>query len=170
MRIQKPTSRPIYFLRSASIIASLAVVALTTLHSDEAPHYPDGFRHWVHVGTGVILPGTNPQLKSEEGMHHVFANSKAAEAYAAGDFPDGSVIVYELRETQQSNGVITEGARRRVDVMIKDSNLNKTTGGWRFERFFGDQQTENAIQDSGASCFSCHSKADKHGFVFSQLR
>ena len=170
MENQKRTSRPVYFLRSASVLLALAVLALTALHSDEGVHYPDGFRQWVHVGTGVILPGTNPQLKSEEGMHHVFANSKAAEAYAGGDFPDGSVIVYELRETQQSNGVITEGARRRVDVMIKDSSGNKSTGGWRFERFFGDQQTEDAIHDSGASCFSCHSKADKHGFVFSQIR
>ncbi|MBS1805297.1 MAG: cytochrome P460 family protein [Acidobacteria bacterium] len=148
----------------------LAAVALTSLHSDEGVQYPDGFRRWVHVGTGVIMPGTNPQLKSEEGMHHVFANAKAADAYMAGDFPDGSVLVYELRDAQQTNGVISEGERRRVDVMIKDSNLYKGTGGWRFERFFGDQQTENAIHDSGSSCFQCHSKADKHGFVFSQLR
>jgi hypothetical protein len=170
MTTQKRTSRPIYLLRSASVLISLAVLTLTLLHSDEGVQYPDGFRRWVHVGTGVILPGTNPQLKNEEGMHHVFANPKAAEAYAGGDFPDGSVIVYELRETQQSDGVMTEGPRRRVDVMIKNSNSNKSTGGWRFERFFGDQQTENAIHDSGASCFSCHSKADKHGFVFSQIR
>jgi len=170
METQKRISRPVYFLRSASVLISLAMLALTVVHSDEGLQYPNGFRSWVHVGTGVILPGSNPQLKSEEGMHHVFANPKAAEAYGGGDFPDGSVIVYELRETQQSNGVITEGARRRVDVMIKDSNGNKGTGGWRFERFFGDQQTENAIHDSGASCFSCHSKADKHGFVFSQMR
>jgi len=116
------------------------------------------------------LPGTNPQLKSEEGMHHVFANAKAADAYTTGDFPDGSVIVYELREARQKNGIIFEGERRRVDVMIKDSTLYKSTGGWWFERFIGDQKTENAIHDTGSSCFQCHSKADKHGFVFSQMR
>ena len=70
---------------------------------------------------------------------------------------------------QQKNGVISEGERRSVDVMIKDSNLYKSTGGWRFERFFGAQKAENAIKNSGNSCFQCHSKADKHGFVFSQL-
>ena len=102
-------------------------------------------------------------------MHHVFANPKAMDGYATGDFPEGSMIVYELRETQQKNGVISEGERRRVDVMIKDSSLFKSTGGWRFERFWGDNRTENVIHDSGSSCFECHSKADKHGFVFSQL-
>lgn len=157
-------------LRSTSILLALGVLSLTTLHSDEGVQYPESFRRWVHVGTGVILPGANPQMKSEEGMHHVFANAKAADAYATGEFPDGSVIVYELREAQQKNGVIFEGDRRRVDVMIKDASVYKNTGGWRFERFMGDQKTENAIPDTGSSCFACHSKADKHGFVFSQLR
>lgn len=170
VKIKNCIPRANHLLRTASILASLAVLTLTVLHSDEGVLYPDGFRCWVHVGTGVILPGTNALMKSEEGMHHVFANAKAADAYATGDFPDGSVLVYELRDTKQQNGVIAEGERKRVDVMIKDSNLYKSTGGWRFERFIGDQHTENAIHDSGNSCFQCHSKADKHGFVFSQLR
>ena len=170
MKNLRRTNFPKRFLRPAAMILCLAAVALISLHGDEGVQLPDGFRQWVHVGTGVILPGSNPQFKSEEGMHHVFANREAADAYATGEFPDGSVLVYELRDAQQNNGVISEGDRRRVDVMIKDSKLYKSTGGWRFERFFGDQKTENALHDSGSSCFQCHSKADKHGFVFSQLR
>lgn len=131
--------------------------------------FPEGFRRWVHVGTGVILAGPNPMLKSEEGMHHIFANAKAVEGYASGDFPDGSVIVYELREAQQKNGVIFEGDRRRVDVMIKDPTLYGTTGGWRFERFWNNDQAQNAVRDAGASCFACHANAKAHGFVFSQM-
>ena len=132
-------------------------------------HYPEGFRRWVHVGTGVILPG-GPIPTSEQGMHHIFANSKAVEGYASGAFPDGSMIVYELRDAQQNNGIIFEGERRRVDVMIKASKGYESTGGWRFERFMGDQQTEDAVRDAGTSCFQCHSKAGSHGFVISQLR
>jgi hypothetical protein len=171
MKNEHPTScRSEHFLRSTLMFVALAALTITVLHSDAGVQFPDGFRRWVHVGTGVILPSDNPMLKSEEGMHHVFANDKAADAYATGDFPDGSVLVYELREAQQKNGMIFEVERRRVDVMIKDSSLYKSTGGWRFERFFGDQKTENAIHDTGNSCFQCHSKAEKHGFVFSQLR
>ena len=65
--------------------------------------------------------------------------------------------------------MIFEGDRKRVDLMIKDSNL-KSTGGWRFERFWGNDRAQNAVPDSGTSCFQCHSKANAHGFVFSQLR
>jgi hypothetical protein len=151
-----------------TLVGVAALLLLSTLHAADSAHFPEDFRRWVHIGTGVILPGANPQFVSEEGMHHVFANEKAAGAYASGDFPDGSTIVYELRGEQQTNGVITEGDRKRVDVMIKDSSQTNT-GGWRFERFWGNDQTKNALEDHGASCFQCHSKAKTHGSVFSQL-
>jgi hypothetical protein len=151
------------------LLAAATLLSLSALYAAESVQFPDNFRRWVHVGTGVILPGANPQLKSEEGMHHIFANARAVDGYSSGDFPDGSIIVYELREAQQKNGVIFEGDRKRVDVMIKDSSHYAGTGGWRFERFWGNDQTQNAIHDSGTSCFQCHSKANAHGFVFSQL-
>ena len=160
--------RPIRFRRRAGLVLAAAGLSLSALAAADSVQFPDGFRHWVYVGTGVRLPGGNPQFKSEEGMHHVFANEKAAAAYASGDFPDGSMIVYELRETQEKNGGISEGDRKRVDVMIKDSRLT-STGGWRFERFWGNDQAANALTDSGASCFQCHSRASAHGFVFSQI-
>lgn len=148
----------------------LTAVLLGALCGADAVQYPDGFRRWVHVGTGVILPGgTLPE--SEQGMHHIFANQKAVDGYASGDYPDGSIIVYELRQAEQKNGVITEGERRRIDVMIKDSNLHKGTGGWRFERFMGNSQTEDAVaaHDAASTCYQCHSNAKAHGSVFSQL-
>jgi len=146
----------------------MASLSLIVLFGAESVQYPDGFRRWVHVGTGVILPG-GPIPESEQGMHHIFANSKAVEGYPSGDFADGSIIVYELREAEQKNGVIFEGERRRVDVMIWDANLYKSTGGWRFERFMGDSVIEDAVHDSGKSCYDCHANAKAHGFVFSQL-
>ena len=157
-----------YVCRSAWILLSAAALSLSVLYGAESVQYPDNFRRWVHVGTGVIMPG-GPLPESEQGMHHIFANQKAIDGYPSGDFADGSIVVYELREAQQKNRVIFEGERRRVDVMIKDSNLYKSTGGWRFERFWGNDQTQDAIHDSGTSCFACHATAKTHGFVFSQL-
>jgi hypothetical protein len=100
-------------------------------------------------------------------MHHIFANQKAIDGHSSGDFSDGTVIVHELHEAQQKHGVISESDRKRVDVMIKDPSL-KDAGGWRFERFWGNDRTRNAIYDSGASYFQCHSKANAHGMFFSR--
>jgi len=155
--------------RLTYILLSLTTLSLTVFYGAEPVQYPDNFRRWVHVGTGVILPG-GPLPESEQGMHHIFANQKAVDGYSSGNFADGSVVVYELRQAQQKNGVIFEGERRRVDVMIKDSSLYSTTGGWRFERFWDNDQTHDALHGSETTtCFECHSKANTHGFVFSQL-
>ncbi len=169
MATQSPDPHVISFCQRVGILLALAVFSLGVLCAAESVQFPDNFRRWVHVGTGVILPGTNPQLASEEGMHHIFANPKAVDGYASGDFADGSMIVYELREAKQQSGVIFEGDRKRVDVMIKDSTLYKSTGGWRFERFWANEQSKDAVNDSDASCFQCHTNAKAHGFVFSQL-
>jgi Cytochrome P460 len=150
------------------LLASATIVSVGALFGAEMVQYPDNFRRWVHVETGVVMPGASPQLKSEEGMHHVFANEKAVAGYPSGEFADGSIIVYELREAKQQNGVIFEGDRKRLDVMIKDSSL-KSTGGWRFERFWGDDHEKNAVPDSGTTCIQCHSQAAAHGSVFSQF-
>ena len=158
-----------YFRRGAWVLFSLAAMTLGIAYAADSVQFPDTFRRWVHIGTGVVLPDANPMFKSEEGMHHVFANEKAADGYASGNFADGSIIVYELRASQQKDGIIAEGDRKRVDVMIKDSGRYASTGGWRFERFWGNDQTQDALHDSGASCFQCHSKANAHGFVFNQL-
>jgi hypothetical protein len=131
-------SRLAHIRRSALALLTLAVLSLTVLYAAESVQYPENFRRWVHVATGVIMPGG--QLpESEQGIHHVFANQKAIDSYASGDFADGAIIVYELREAQQKNDVMSEGKRSRVDVMIKDPRLYASTGGWRFERFLGNE-------------------------------
>lgn len=154
----------------STALCTFAAVLLVGALWAESVEFPSNFRYWVRVGTGVVLPNADAKLMSEEGMHDVFANQEAVKGYASGDFPDGSIVIYELREAKPTNGVIVEGERKRLDVMIKDSKLYKGTGGWRFKRFWGNNETPDAISDSGAMCFSCHSKAQAHGFVFSKLQ
>lgn len=153
----------------------LPAVVLTSLLwtvsvAEEPVPYPRGFRGWAHVKTAMITPA-HPAFQSEGGMHHIYANEKAVEGYKTNRFPDGSVIVYELLETHDKDGVVSEGAVRRVDVMAKDETRFATSGGWRFERFAGSNQTTTVLADSDRmKCFQCHSRAADHGFVFSRIR
>lgn len=101
----------------------------------------------------------------------IYANEKAMEGYRTGRFPDGSVLVFELLETRESGGVTTEGARRRVGVMVKESKRYSETGGWGFESFQGDSQTERRLTaETRIACFTCHAQQKDRDFVFSEFR
>ena len=131
--------------------------------------YPHNFRSWVHVKSAIITSG-HPAAQTEGGIHHIYANPKAVEGYASGEFADGSAIVYELLETNEKDGVISEGARRRVDLMIKDSVRYQSTGGWGFERFKAASEVNELGGAAQKTCFDCHSRAREHGFVFGRIR
>jgi Cytochrome P460 len=52
------------------------------------------------------------------------------------------VIVYDLLETKDVAGNTIEGQTRRVDVMVKQSERDASTGGWKFMSFSGNDQKD----------------------------
>jgi hypothetical protein len=162
--------------RRRAILLALAITCVMTLSislwarpNDEVP-YPVGYRKWTHVKTALIGP-QSPAFESFGGLHHIYANEKAMEGYRTGRYPDGSVLVFELLETRENAGVTTEGPRKRVGVMVKESNRYAETGGWGFESFQGDSQTERRLNaESRIACFKCHEPQNDRDFVFSEFR
>src|SRR5262245_40924305 len=158
------------------IFLALAATCVTTwslslwARTNDAVPYPAGYRLWTHVKAALIGP-QNHAFKDSGGIHHIYANEKAMEGYGAGKFPDGSVIVADFLETRESAGVTTEGPRRRIDVMVKDSKRYAATGGWGFEQFRGDSQTDRMVTaEIAAKCFACHAKQKERDSVFSEFR
>jgi cytochrome P460 len=132
--------------------------------------FPKDFRKWAHVKSVLVGP-QSAAFATEGGIHHIYANEKALEGYDTGRFPDGSVIVYDLLETKETAGNTIEGATRRVDVMVKQSDRYRTTGGWEFMSFPGSNQTDGKITaEKKAACFACHANRKDHDFVFSEFR
>jgi hypothetical protein len=160
--------RAVFLALTATCVVTFCI-SLRAKPDDEVP-YPVGYRLWKHVKTALIGP-QSPAFESFGGLHHIYANEKAMEGYRTGRFPDGSVLVFELLETQESAGVTTEGARKRVGVMVKDSKRYAGTGGWGFESFKGDSQTERRLNaESRMACFKCHEPQKDRDFVFSEFR
>jgi hypothetical protein len=162
--------------RRRGIFIALAVACAVTwslsswAQSDDAVPYPAGYRHWTHVRTALIGP-QSPAFESFGGLHHIYANEKAMEGYRAGRFPDGSALVFELLETRENEGVTTEGQRKRVGVMVKDSKRYAGTGGWGYESFHGDSQTERRLNaQSRIACYKCHESQKDRDYVFSEFR
>ena len=116
----------------------------------------------------IVEPG-HPLYDPFGGIHHIYANDKALEGYKSGKFPDGAVIVFDLLEVVQSDNAITEGSRKFVGVMQKNSKLFPETAGWGFESF-KDDSMERAVKDMKADCFSCHYARIESDYVFSQYR
>jgi cytochrome P460 len=160
--------RVIFLAVAATCIIAWSLSSLA-MPNDAVP-YPVGYRKWAHVSSALIGP-KNPAFKHSGGIHHIYANEKAMKGYRDGWFPDGSVLVADFLETRESEGVTMEGPRRRIDVMVKDSERYTATGGWGFEQFKGDSQTDRLVTaEIAATCFACHSMKKGRDYVFSVFR
>lgn len=150
---------------------TLLVCTAPAMATDPAPvPYPDGYRNWHHVKSMLIQEG-HPLFASFGGIHHLYANQKALKGYESGEFPDGSVIVFDLLEASAADQAVTEGARKVVGVMHKDSKKYAATGGWGFEGFAGGDKTKRVVgADAATACYACHTAQKDRDYVFSSSR
>lgn len=131
--------------------------------------YPEGYRNWTHVKS-LILEKGHPLFEAFGGIHHIYANKLALEGYKSNrKFKDGSVIIFDLLETNYGDNAISEGARKVVGVMVKDSKRFNETGGWGFEAFKKDTK-ERVVKDMYTDCFACHLSQKDNDYVFSEYR
>lgn len=153
------------------ILAALWVTTSTAaLAADPQVPYPEGYRDWRHVKSMVIEEG-HPLYGAFGGIHHLYANDMAMQGYQKGTFPDGSVIIFDLLEAVHDGNAITEGTRKVVGVMHKDSKQYSATGDWGFEGFGGGDQANRVVGDNAASaCFVCHQPQKDQDYTFSTLR
>lgn len=135
--------------------------------------YPEGFRSWQHVKSALVGP-EHASYPNRGGFHHFYANSVALEGYRTGKFPNGSVLVDEglvaKNGEDKLKGLLLEGDRRSVDVMVKDDRLYKDTGGWGFEHFNGTDRAGTLSSGAKGKCFACHGMQVDRDSVFSAIR
>ncbi|MCS6917643.1 MAG: cytochrome P460 family protein [Chitinophagales bacterium] len=130
--------------------------------------YPADYRSWTHVKSMVLEPG-HPLYESFGGIHHIYANAEAMQGYRSGTFPDGSVIVFDLLEALRKDSAVSEGNRKVIGVMYKNSNVFTETGGWGFGGF-SDQKGTRVQLDAKSACFNCHAGRKDFDYVFSSYR
>lgn len=147
----------------------LCVVSTFSYAEKAGVPFPEGYRNWLHAKSMLIQPGhalENPF----QGIHHIYANGKAANGLKTGKYKDGSVLVFDLLKYEEKDKTIQEGERKLIGVMHKDSSQYASTGGWGFEGFAGNSKTERLVNDGGKSCFGCHETQKAKDYVFSELR
>ena len=152
--------------------ATLAATVTLFAQAKSPVPYPDEFRSWTHVKSLIVGPD-HKSFAERGGIHHYYANDKAATGYRSGTFPDGSMIVDEavfMKDGEAgAKGLVFEGERRFLDVMVKDSSRYDSTGGWGYEHFDRDERSGRLTGDEQATCSSCHAKAATD-HVYSKIR
>jgi len=159
-----------------TILGTAAVLVGSAIHAAQpqpSVAYPEGFRTWQHVKTTAV-GAAHASFPNRGGFHHFYANALALEGYRTGTFPNGSVIVDEnvlARDGEgRQQGILLEGDRRGIDVMVKDDRVFKDTGGWGFEQFKGTGTAGTLSSAGRTKCFECHGKMTGRDSVFSTLR
>jgi len=156
-------------IRKLLVIAGILTASIALAAEPEVP-YPTGFRDWHHIKSMVIEEG-HPLFSSFGGIHHIYANDKALQGYRGQKFPDGAVIIFDLLDTVDADNAITEGQRKVVGVMHKDSSKFAATGGWGFEGFGNGDPTQRVVgQNAASACFACHQPQVNQDYIFSRLR
>lgn len=167
----KASKREMKTTKARTLFAvGMAMTATVSLSAEPQVPYPSEYRDWHHVKSMLIEEG-HPLFADFGGIHHLYANEKAVEGYRSERFPDGAVIVFDLLDAVRADNAVTEGKRKVVGVMHKDSGKFPDTGGWGFEGFGGGEPGNRVVGENAASaCFGCHLPQKEQDYTFSRLR
>lgn len=155
-------------LTLCGLVLGVGGSALGDSRSDGGVSYPEDYRGWFRVKTALVSE-RHPDFAQSGGFRHIYANPLAVAGYKDGNFADGAAIVVDWIRAVEKNGAFSEGARRRIDVMVKDRGRFAATGGWGFEQFRGDSQVDRMVQAPATQCYSCHASKTTRDAVFSTI-
>lgn len=143
--------------------------------ADKQLRFPEKYREWIYVGSGVDMSYDPREGASEHSTFNtVFVNPTSYREFVkTGTWPNGTALVLENSsavhggEHQASinkHGLTQTAQITGLEVHVKDASL---PGGWGFYSF--ENMTSAKLIPKPASCYTCH---EQHGAVdttFSQF-
>jgi len=135
---------------------------------------PNVREQWHHLGTWAVLDAEAPA----PGFHDVYTQPGTAEAYRmTGAFPDGAVLVKEIRAFQSAPMTTGRsswpGAVVHWFVLVKDSKGRfpehpNWGNGWGWGLFYPSDPGKNASTDWRKDCLGCHVPAQATDWIYVQ--
>lgn len=130
-------------------------------------------RDWSHLGSWAALD----KESGAHGVHDVYTAKETVIAFrSTGKFPDGAVIVKEIRafktDTLTTGSVAYAGDAAVLFVMVKDSTgrfegKNPLWGkGWGWAMFKSDNPDKQVAASFENDCEACHIPAEVTDSVF----
>ena len=159
---------PVAGATGSSEAADAEVVA-----ADGTISLPKDFRRrYVHLGSWFVPEG------EASGFHDVYADPQAVDGYReSGRFPDGAVLVKELRPARSADYSTGAGVGHATSelkqwfVMVKDGSDrfpgNPLWGhGWGWGLFKPDAPERNVATGYAQDCLGCHLPAQANDLVY----
>jgi hypothetical protein len=155
---------------TAAVAAFLAFCTIfTAAAGDDELKIPADFQHWYLVNS-LVVTKDNPQFAAIGGLHHIFVNSVGFPRLTKGGptpYPDGTLFADDVREVSLVDGAYTQGSRKAITLMVKDSKKYAATGGWGFQAWGVGDPAKPIVTDAAKQCFACHTPQKANDYTFS---
>ena len=156
------------------VLTSISIIFATgILVAAETPVAPNGIALYPEYMNWHVIA---PSYREDKGHIRVITgNDIAVAAMKAGKqpLPDGSVLakVAWKAEKNPSFPVAAEpGAFVQVEFMVKNAEKYKSTGGWGFARFVGNElKPYGKDADFVLECFGCHTPVASNDYLFTKM-
>jgi len=166
-------TQPIHMSRRSALLALPAAAVLGVLVANSqgaeppaAPSaiaslgFPQHYREWVFLSSGFDMSYDPPgKMQDHHRFNNVFVNPEAYRTFmATGTWPDGTMLVLEIRRAEQHGSINKSGSYQGSDVMgleVHWKDSERIPGKWGFFSFDDDRRTAAMIPPE-ADCYACH--------------
>jgi Cytochrome P460 len=127
--------------------------------------------HDGYLANAMLVTKEPNNTGLKPGMHLIYVNQAGLDRFKQGGsmkYPDGTVLVDDVREFPLDDGVYHQGGHEFITTMVRDSKTYASTGGWGFQAWLGGDATKPIVTDSVKQCFACHMAQDANDYVFSK--
>jgi len=170
-------------IRKIFAVSAICLFSITAQAEEFSPYVdasgnitlPENFaQEMSHLGAWFVPEG------GASGFHNVYTQKSTIEAFQkTGKFPDGAVLVKELRASTSGDYTTGEnvshatGQLKQWFVMVKDTKgrfaKNPLWGdGWGWALFKPDNKKKNVAMNYKNDCLSCHAPVEKKDWVYTE--
>jgi len=141
-----------------------AGVSAETYDSAGRLRLPEHYREWIYLSSGLDM-SYNPLMPMGHSMFdNVFVSPSAYQEFLrTGTWPDGTLLVMEVRGASTKGSINRTGKFQTAELMGREAHIKDSTrfaGGWGFFVFDADKPAE--LLPHNADCYACH---EQHGAV-----
>jgi len=141
--------------------------ATSAYTADGRLQFPQQYRQWIYLTSGFDMSYSAGAAGAHHLFDNLFVNPAAYRAFqSTGTWPEGTVLVLELRRASAHDSLNRQGAHQAADVVgveVHSKDSARFKGSWGFFSFGGaDAHGAAKMLPLSADCYACHAA---HGAV-----